>query len=116
MHGGRRLVNENGFLIYSADESKVLPMFEYLHVLLLYLHHGVNCVPRGLSLRSLLYLEYFLSVIYMNEFTFSSAPGLQRLVLKQIDEKISGMSTAEITKHLNFKKKPARKKKLILIS
>ena len=89
LHGGNRV--GPGFVVYSRDEQWVIPVFEYLHTVLVYVEFGRSLLHKFDTFRSLVFFDFFLATIFKNEFCVfkDSLHTLQRAVLRKMIQMIA---------------------------
>lgn len=94
LHGGNRV--GPGWIVYSRDERWILPVFEYLHTILVFVETGRSLLHLYTTLRSLVFLDFFLANIFKMEYCVSreSLHPFHRLVLKKMFTMISTFSYA----------------------
>ena len=97
LHGGNRIYDKHGYWVYSRNEQEVLPVFKYLHALFEYMHNDVVRVPNDLC--SLMYMEYFISIMFRLDCTHRVAAGFHEVILRMIESKLAQMTSLEIKKN-----------------
>jgi len=106
LHGGNRI--GNGWIVYSRDERWILPVFEYLHTVLVFLETGRSLLHRFTTLRSLVFLEFFLANIFKTEYCVSRTHlhPFHRLVLQKMftlvptSSYVGHVTLSKVTTHL----------------